>query len=98
MSIFKTIFDGNEREISRMRRTVERVNAFEPAISALSDDELRAKTPYFRERLAAGETLDAMLPEVFAVAREAGKRAWACATSTCRSSADKCCTKAASPR
>ncbi len=75
MSIFKTIFDGNEREIARMRRTVERVNAFEPAISALTDDELRAKTPYFRERLAAGETLDDLLPEVFAVAREAGKRA-----------------------
>ncbi|HEX5275825.1 MAG TPA: preprotein translocase subunit SecA [Candidatus Rubrimentiphilum sp.] len=75
MSILKAIFDGNEREIGRMRRTVERVNALEPAISALSDDELRAKTPYFRERLAAGETLDDMLPEVFAVAREAGKRA-----------------------
>jgi preprotein translocase subunit SecA len=75
MSILKAIFDGNEREIGRMRRTVERVNALEPAISALSGDELRAKTPYFRERLAAGETLDDMLPEVFAVAREAGKRA-----------------------
>jgi preprotein translocase subunit SecA len=75
MSILKAIFDGNEREIGRMRRTVERVNALEPAISALTDDELRAKTPYFRERLAAGETLDELLPEVFAVAREAGKRA-----------------------
>ncbi len=75
MSIFKTIFDGNERDIARMRKTVERVNAFEPAISALTGDELRAKTPYFRERLAAGETLDVLLPEVFAVAREAGKRA-----------------------
>jgi len=75
MSILKAIFDGNERDIARMRRTVERVNAFEPAISALTNDELRAKTPYFRERLAAGETLDDLLPEVFAVAREAGKRA-----------------------
>jgi preprotein translocase subunit SecA len=75
MSILKTLFDGNEREIVRMRRTVERVNAFEPAISALTDDELRAKTPYFRERLAAGETLDDLLAEIFAVAREAGKRA-----------------------
>jgi preprotein translocase subunit SecA len=54
MSILK-LFDGNEREIGRLRRTVAQVNAFEPAISALSDDELRAKTPYFRERLAAGE-------------------------------------------
>jgi preprotein translocase subunit SecA len=75
MSILKAIFDGNEREIGRMRRTVESVNALEPAISALTGDELRAKTPYFRERLAAGETLDDMLAEVFAVAREAGKRA-----------------------
>ena len=75
MSILKAIFDGNERDIARMRRTVERVNAFEPAISALTNDELRAKTPYFRERLGAGETLDDLLPEVFAVAREAGKRA-----------------------
>ncbi len=75
MSILKAIFDGNEREIGRMRRTVERVNALEPAISALTNDELRAKTPYFREKLAAGETLDDMLPEVFAVAREASKRA-----------------------
>jgi preprotein translocase subunit SecA len=74
MSILK-IFDGNEREIARMRRTVARVNALEPEISALTADELRAKTPYFRERLANGETLDDMLPEVFAVAREAGKRA-----------------------
>ena len=73
MSILK-FFDGNEREVTRLRRTVERVNAFEPAISALSDDELRAKTPHFRERLAAGETLDELLPEAFAVAREAAKR------------------------
>src|SRR5205809_8123356 len=73
MSILK-FFDGNEREVARLRRTVERVNAFEPAISSLSDNELRAKTPHFRERLAAGETLDELLPEAFAVAREAAKR------------------------
>ena len=73
MALLK-IFDGNEREISRLRRTVERVNAFEPEISALSDDELKAKLPYFRERLAAGEELEALLPEAFAVVREASKR------------------------
>ncbi len=74
MSILRAIFDGNEREITRLRRTVEKVNAFEPSIAALSDDELRAKTPHFRERLAAGETLEDLLPEAFAVTREAAKR------------------------
>ncbi|HEV2261732.1 MAG TPA: preprotein translocase subunit SecA [Candidatus Rubrimentiphilum sp.] len=74
MALFKAIFDSNEREIGRLRRTVERVNALEPSISALSDDELQAKTPHFRERLGAGETLEDLLPAVFAVAREAAKR------------------------
>ncbi len=74
MAFLKTLFDGNEREVARLRKTAERVNALEPAISALSDDQLKAKTPEFKERLAAGESLDAMLPEVFAVCREAGKR------------------------
>jgi len=74
MAFLKTLFDGNERDIARMRRTVERVNALEPEFSALSDSEVRAKTDEFRARLAEGESLDAMLPEVFAVVREAGKR------------------------
>ena len=74
MAFLKTIFDGNEREVARLRKTAVATNAFEPEISALSDEELAAKTPAFRERLAAGEALDDMLPEVFAVCREAGKR------------------------
>ena len=74
MAFLKALFDGNEREISRLKRTAERVNSLESQMTALSDDELRAKTPEFRERLAAGELLDDMLPEVFAVVREAGKR------------------------
>jgi len=74
MGFLKTMFDGNEREVAKLRRTVAATNAFEPEISALSDAELRAKTPAFRERLNAGEVLDDMLPEVFAVCREAGKR------------------------
>ncbi|MBD5657538.1 MAG: hypothetical protein IAI50_20510 [Candidatus Eremiobacteraeota bacterium] len=81
MAFLKTIFDANEREITRLRRTVAATNAFEPEISALSDDDLQAKTPEFRRRLAEGASdaarkalLDEMLPEVFAVAREAGKR------------------------
>ncbi len=74
MAFLKTLFDGNERDIARLRRTAERVNALEPEIVALSDDELRAKTGEFRARLAQDESLDAMLPEVFAVVREASKR------------------------
>ena len=74
MSFIKAIFDGNEREVGRLRRTATAVNALEPAMGALSDEQLRAKTQEFRDRLAAGEDLDAMLPEVFAVVREAGKR------------------------
>jgi preprotein translocase subunit SecA len=74
MAFLKTIFDGNEREVARLRKTAAATTALEPRISALSDDELRAKTPEFKARLAAGEELDDMLPEVFAVCREAGKR------------------------
>ncbi len=74
MAFLKTLFDGNEREVARLRRTAERVNALESEMQARSDDELRAKTDEFRARLADGETLEEMLPEVFAVVREAGKR------------------------
>jgi len=74
MAFLKSLFDGNEREIARIRRTVERVNALEPHIAPLSDAALAGKTVEFRARLTQGETLDDILPEAFAVAREAGKR------------------------
>ena len=74
MAFLKTLFDANEREISRLARTVERVNALEAEISALSDEALAAKTPEFKSRLEAGETLDELMPEAFAVVREAAKR------------------------
>src|SRR5437588_2224313 len=74
MAFLKTLFDGNERELVKLRRTAERVNALEPAVSALSDEELRAKTDEFKARLEKGETLDQLLPEAFAVVRETGKR------------------------
>jgi preprotein translocase subunit SecA len=74
MGFLKTLFDGNEREVTRLRRTAERVNALEPDIAALSDEALAAKTVEFRSRLAAGESVDALLPEAFAVVREGGKR------------------------
>lgn len=74
MAFLKRLFDGNEREVARLRRTAERVNALESSISALDDDTLAAKTLEFRERLANGATLDDLLPEAFAVVREASKR------------------------
>ncbi|GAC1659845.1 MAG: preprotein translocase subunit SecA [Candidatus Elarobacter sp.] len=74
MAFLKTLFDGNERELVKLRRTVERVNALEPSIAPLSDDELRGKTAEFRARLERGEALDALLPEAFAVVRETAKR------------------------
>jgi preprotein translocase subunit SecA len=64
----------NERELKRMRKNVEAINALEPTISVLSDAELSQKTVEFRQRYQQGETLDKLLPEAFAVCREAAKR------------------------
>ena len=64
----------NERELKRMRKIVEKVNALEPTISALSDADLSAKTEEFKQRYNKGESLDKLLPEAFAVCREAAKR------------------------
>jgi preprotein translocase subunit SecA len=74
MAFLKTLFDGNEREVARVRKTAVAVNALEPEMEALSDDGLRAKIVEFKARLAEGELLDDMLPEIFAVVREGGKR------------------------
>ena len=64
----------NERELKRMRKIVEKINALEPTISALSDADLSAKTEEFKQRYNKGESLDKLMPEAFAVCREAGKR------------------------
>ena len=73
--LLKKLFGSkNEREVKRMLKTVQLVNAFEEQMVALSDEQLRAKTQEFKARIAKGETLDQLLPEAFAVAREAGKR------------------------
>ena len=64
----------NERDLKRLRPTVEQINALEASVSALTDDGLRGKTAEFKARLANGETLDDLLPEAFAVVREAGRR------------------------
>ncbi len=64
----------NERELKRLYPIVSRINELESAVQSLSDAELAAKTNQFRQRIANGEHLDAILPEAFAVVREAGKR------------------------
>lgn len=70
----KIVGTQNERELKTINPLVVRINQLEPQTKALSDAELRAKTPEFRERLAKGETIDDLLPEAFAVVREAAWR------------------------
>jgi len=74
--VFNKVFGSrNDRQLKKLNGIVDKINAFEPAFEALSDDELRQKTDEFRERYNTGTTLDDLLPEAFAVVREAGKRA-----------------------
>ncbi len=70
----KVIGTQNERELKRIQPLVARINGLEPSMQQLSDAQLRGKTAEFRERFAKGETLDDLLPEAFAVVREAGRR------------------------
>ena len=65
---------SNERTLKRLRKTVAKINKLEPTFEQLSDEQLQAKTAEFKERLSAGETLQAILPEAFATVREASKR------------------------
>jgi preprotein translocase subunit SecA len=75
LGLVKKIFgDANEREVKRLIKTVDQINALESSIISLSDEQLHAKTEEFRARLAGGEDLDDILPEAFAVVREASKR------------------------
>ena len=74
-SILDRIMRAGEGKILRdLSKIVDEVNSFESSISALSDEQLRAKTDEFKSRLAKDETLDQLLPEAFAVVREAAKR------------------------
>ena len=70
----KVFGSRNDRLIKQYRRQCAVINKLEPSIKALSDDELKAKTQEFRDRLAKGETLESLLPEAFAVVREASSR------------------------
>jgi preprotein translocase subunit SecA len=75
-NLLKSVFGSrNDRLLKQYRQTVIAINALEAQIEALTDDELRAKTVAFKQRVQQGETLDALLPEAFAVVREGGRRA-----------------------
>uniref|UniRef100_UPI003340D892 preprotein translocase subunit SecA n=1 Tax=Castellaniella defragrans TaxID=75697 RepID=UPI003340D892 len=75
VSLLKKILGSrNDRLLKQYRKQVVQINALEPSMASLSDDELKAKTGEFRQRLADGKSLNSLLPEAFAVAREASKR------------------------
>ncbi len=73
--VAKVFGTKHDREVKKLQPLVDRINSLESEIKALSDAELKAKTPGFRERLERGESLDELLPEAFAVTREAARRA-----------------------
>lgn len=76
MNLLKMIFgDINEKEVKKLEKTVDQIEALESKYAAMTDHELQGQTTLLKSRLAAGETLDDILPDGFAVAREAGKRA-----------------------
>ncbi|MEG6615143.1 preprotein translocase subunit SecA [Peptococcaceae bacterium 1198_IL3148] len=74
LKFLKGLFDDNTREIKKLERVVQNINGLEPQMQSLSDEELKGKTVEFKGRLEAGETLDDILPEAFAVVREASSR------------------------
>ena len=74
LSFFKKLLDDNAKDIKKLQKTVDIINDLEKDMENLSDEELRAKTQEFKARYQEGTSLDELLPEAFAVVREAGKR------------------------
>ena len=75
MGLLEKIFgDINEKEVKKIEKIVDKIEALDQSVQALSDEELKGKTQEFKNRLAAGETLDDLLPEAFAVCREGAVR------------------------
>lgn len=70
------MFDVNQRQIKRMQKTVEQIDALESSIKPLTDEQLKGKTLEFKERLTKGETVDDLLPEAFAVVRGGNSCSW----------------------
>src|SRR3972149_7551256 len=75
LGIFSKFLDVNRREVEKLERIVEKINSFDSKIKKLKDKDFPKKTQEFKERLAKGETLEDILPEAYAVAREASWRA-----------------------
>lgn len=73
-SFLSNLFNSNKKDISMLQKKIAPIEAFSNEMAALSDEQLQAKTPYLKERLANGESLDDILPEAYAVVREAAKR------------------------
>ncbi|MGF7184703.1 preprotein translocase subunit SecA [Desulfitispora alkaliphila] len=74
LKFLQKLFDNNEKEIKKLQKTVDIINSMEPDMERLSDQELQGKTDEFKQRIANGETTDQILPEAFAVVREASRR------------------------
>jgi len=75
MGIFQKLFGNrNQRELRKLQPIVDRINGLEPSMKAKSDDELRAMTPEFKRRIDKGATIDEILPDAFALVREASVR------------------------
>ena len=74
VQFLKELFDTDRQSLKRYGKIADRIEALEDEYAALSDEELQAKTPDFKSRLEAGESLDDILPEAFATVREASKR------------------------
>lgn len=73
-NILKKLYNADKRELKRFEKIADQVESYADQMAALSDEELQAKTPEFRSRIEKGESLDDLLPEAFAVSREASKR------------------------
>ena len=73
-NFLKKWIENDAREVKRMGKIANKVESYEDEYAALTDEQLKAKTPEFKQRLAKGETLDQLLPEAFATVREAAKR------------------------
>ena len=84
-TLFKKLFGSrNDRLVKQYSQKVQQINALEPAIQALSDEALRAKTEEFKQRFKNGETLDQLMPEAFAVVREGVSVRLECAILMCK--------------
>jgi len=99
MGLMKSLFgDYSSRELKSIYPIVDKIEALADEYKAMTDAQLQAKTPEFKERLANGETLDDILPEAFATVREAADRVLACVITACSWWAASSCTRAASPK